>query len=63
MKDGQRLIQLTEGIKVHRTSIRKYLNMAHLKTYIARKKPDLTESQKKARHNFAKDHIHWTIED
>jgi hypothetical protein len=63
MKDGQRLIQSAERIKVHRTSIRKYLNMEHMKTYIARKKPDLTETQKKARYKFAKDHIHWTIED
>lgn len=61
--EGQRLIQSIEGVHVHARTVDKYLAMEGLKTYVQRKKPMLTKDQKAARYQFAKDHLHWTIDD
>jgi len=63
LKEGQREVELIEGIHVDERSIRKYLKTEHLETYLKQRMPDLTDDQKKARYNFAKKHLHWTCED
>lgn len=56
---GQRLVKTVEGVRVHTRTIRKYLNM---KAYVVRKRPLLRKEDKKARYQFAKDHLDWTLE-
>lgn len=63
MKDGQRLVKSAEGVQVHESSIRRYLESEGVKTYVKQKKPDLTNDQKSARYKFAKAHLNWTVED
>jgi transposase len=59
LKEGQRLVQEAEGVHVHTRTIRTYLDM---KAYVKRKGPLLSKSDKKARYKFAKNHLHWTVE-
>jgi transposase len=61
-RDGQQLIQSTQGVLVHAQSIRNYLRQEGLRAYVQPKKPDLTEDQIQKRYNFARDHLHWSVE-
>lgn len=63
LKEGQQLVESTEGVQVDKRSIRRYLKMENMKTYVKQKRPDLTKSQMDARYKFAKDHLNWTVED
>ncbi|KAF9994912.1 hypothetical protein BGZ80_007658, partial [Entomortierella chlamydospora] len=63
LKDGQAFVQSVEAVHVGERSIRNYLNIEGLKTYLKQKKPGLTDKQKKIRYQFAKNHLHWTIDD
>jgi transposase len=59
LDEGQRLVQEVEGVHVHTRTIRNYLNM---KAYVVRKRPFLSKDDKRARYQFAKNHLHWTVE-
>lgn len=63
LREGQHVVQALEGKQVCTRSIRKYIGMEGLKTYVQQKKPDLTKNQMAARYQFAKDHLKWTVED
>lgn len=63
LKEGQKLVKATEGVHVSKRSIRNYLNMEDMKTFVKQKKPDLTEDHKRSRYEFAKKHLNWTLED
>ena len=63
IREGQRLVQAVEGVQVHKETIRNYLNSEGLKAYVQQKKPMLTKKHKEARFRFAKEHIHWTVDD
>lgn len=60
---GQKYVRSVEGVQVNTRSIRNYLKMEGLKTYLKPKKPGLTDAQKKLRYQFAKKHLHWTVDD
>lgn len=63
LKDGQRLVQSVGGVHVWKQSILNYLRSEDMGTFIKQRKPYLTEDHKKARYQFAKDHLKWTLED
>lgn len=56
---AQRLVQDVEKVRVHTRTIRNYLDM---KAYVVRKQLELSKDDKKARYQFAKDHLHWTVD-
>jgi len=60
LDEGQRLVQEVEGVHVHTRTIRSYLNM---KAYVVRKRPFLSKDDKKARYQFAQNHLHWTVQE
>lgn len=62
-KDGQRFIQSTDGKHIHITTIRQNLLQEGFRTYTQPKKPNLTTDQKAQRLQFAKNYIHWTVND
>ena len=62
-KDGQRFVQSTEGKTIHISTIRQNLIQEGVKTYSQPRKPNLTRDQRARRLKFAKDHIHWTVDD
>lgn len=63
LREGQRFVQATDGIQIHVETVRNYVNHGGLNSYIQRKRLYLTKIQKKARVQFAKEHLHWTVED
>lgn len=63
IESGQKLLQSTEGVRVHTRTVWNYLKEEGLKGYVSPKKPWLTDKQKDARLKFAKDHITWECED
>ena len=62
-KQGQQLLKLVDGVDISRRAVDKILKKEGLKTYIQQKKPSLTDSQKSARLEFARSHLHWTTDD
>jgi transposase len=63
-KDGQRFVQLTVGKQIHINTVRRILLQEGVRTYSQEsKKPNLTADQIARRLRFAKDHIHWTVDD
>lgn len=63
LKEGQNYIESSEGVHVAEHSVKRYLAEEGLVRYLKKKKPDLTENDKLARLKFAKEHLHWTVED
>lgn len=63
LRDGQDLVHRVKGVHVDKESIRNYLKQEGLRGYVQRKKRDLTEDQIAVRYQFAKDHLHWTVDD
>lgn len=63
LRQGKRLNKAIEGFDIHRSTVDKYLKMEGLKTYVQQKKRGLTKDQKAARLKFARDHLHWTVDD
>jgi hypothetical protein len=65
-KTAQSLVQVVKdsvGIDVHRTTISRELKNAGLKSGKKKKKPALSEKNRKERLAFAKAHRYWTVED
>jgi Transposase/DDE superfamily endonuclease len=56
-------ISLDLNLGIHPNTIRHVLKEAGMNHRIQRKRPYLTKEQKHARLEFAKKHVHWTIED
>jgi len=63
LQQGKRLIKAVEGVTVQRSTVDNYLKKEGLKTYVQYKKRGLTKDQKSTRYNFARNHLHWTIND
>jgi len=63
LRQGQQLVQSSEGKHVHVESVRNYLKQQGLRAYIRPKKPDLTADHIAARYKFAKEHLNWTVDD
>jgi transposase len=61
--DAQKYIESVEGCRVHGETVRRYLRQEGLNAYVQPRKPDLTKDQMKERRKFAKEHMHWTIDD
>lgn len=61
--DGQRFIQATDGRQVHVETVR--LNLLHesVRAYIQQKRTNLKPNHKRDRLKFAREHIHWTVDD
>lgn len=59
LDDAQQYVQEVEKVHVHTRTVRNYLDM---KAYVVRKQLKLSKDHKKARYQFAKDHLHWTVE-
>jgi transposase len=62
-KDGQRFVQAAQGKQIHINTIRDNLLRMGIRTYSQPKKPKLSLAHKAQRLEFAKKHIHWTVED
>lgn len=63
LREGQQLIQSLNGVQVHIKSVWNYISKEGLKGYVQQKKPDLSEKHMHARLQFAKDHVHWTVDE
>jgi transposase len=63
LRGGQQLVQSAEGVQVHARTVERYIHIEGLKTYVQRKKPDLTKEQMAARYTFAREHLDWTMND
>lgn len=61
--EAQKYIESVEGCRVHGETVRRYLRQEGLNAYVQPRKPGLTKDQMKARRKFAKEHMHWTIDD
>jgi transposase len=61
--EAQQYIESVDGCHVHGETVRRYLRQEGLKAYVKSRKPDLTKDQMKARRKFAKEHMHWTVDD
>ena len=65
-KTAQALVKTLEhdkGIKVHRSTIANALRKAGMKATTKKKKPAISEKNRKERLAFAKSHKDWTVED
>ena len=56
-------IEADFGIKVHRTTVSRELHKAGLRAGEKKKKPALSEKNRKERLAYAKAHRHWTVDD
>jgi hypothetical protein len=66
VKTAQELVKTLEkdkGIRVHRTTISKALHEAGMKAGSKKKKPAISEKNRKERLAFAKSHKEWTVTD
>lgn len=63
LREGRQELESTEGVQLHTRTVWNYLSSQGLKGYVQPKKNDLTKEQMAARHQFAKDHLNWTVED
>lgn len=63
LKDGQRFVESVEGEHVHITTVQKNLRLEGIRAYTQPNKPKLTQEQIAKRLQFAKEHIHWTVEE
>ncbi|KAK3572737.1 hypothetical protein QTP86_006987 [Hemibagrus guttatus] len=61
--DLQQQCQTETGVKCMARTVRNSLLHAGLKSYKTRKKPFISEKQRRARLKFAKDHRNWTVAD
>ena len=50
-------------MQVHEKTIRNYTNSEGLKAYVQQTNPMLTKKHREAGYRFAKEHIHWTVDD
>jgi len=62
LQDGQRVVQAAEGELVHVRTVQRHLEKEGLKAYVQQRKPGLTLNHRKDRLEFAKAHLHWTVE-
>lgn len=63
LQEGQRFIESIERVHVDKRSIKRYLDSEGIKKYLKQRMPDLTQDHMLARLKFAKEHLHWTLED
>lgn len=63
LQDGQRLVQSVDGEQVHPRTVQRNLEKDGLKAYVKQRKPDLTPNHRRERYEFAKAHLHWTLDD
>src|ERR1700743_1939485 len=61
-KEGQRFAQSSEGKQIHLTTVRQNLLQQGVKKYTQSRKPNLNSDQIAKRLQFAKEHIHWTVD-
>jgi transposase len=62
LQDGKRMVESADGEQVHVRTVQRNLEKEGLKAYVQQKKPDLTLNHKRDRLEFAKAHLHWTVE-
>lgn len=62
-KDDQRFVESTEGKQIHLATVRQNLLQEGFKTYSQLKKQKLNWDQIARKLQFAKDYIHWTVDD
>lgn len=63
LRDGQRFVQATDGVQVHVQTVRRHLRKEGIRPYVKQKGPDLKPNHVRDRLAFAREHIHWTVND
>ena len=63
LRDGQQFIRERDGVHVHVETVRQNLQQEGIRAYAQQKKPDLKPSHVRERYKFAREHIHWTVDD
>jgi transposase len=62
LRDGQLMVQSADGGLVHTRTVQRLLKKEGVKAYVQQKKPCLTLNHNADRLQFAKAHLHWTVE-
>lgn len=62
LRNGRRSVKSADGPHVHVRSVRRFIYEEALKALVSPKKPSLTNDQRAARREFARNHLSWTIE-
>jgi hypothetical protein len=57
------MVQSVDGGHVHVRTVQRHLEKEGLKAYVQQKKPGLTLNHSVAWYEFAKAHLHWTVDD
>lgn len=57
------MVQSVDGGQVHVRTVLRHLEKEGLKAFVQQKKPGLTSIHTSDRYEFAKAHLHWTVDD
>jgi len=63
IEEGQEFVESNDKVQVHGKTIKRYLASENVKAYVKQKRPEVTDDQRKARLKFAREHLHWTVQD